>query len=224
MSTRATLTVKDDRDQFHIYRHHDGYPSGPHRVVHDLGLARRLAWDLPRFEAADFAAAILAVMKEGPGSVYLTKVAENHSDRAFHYEIEPLQDQVSTQIGLTILESTWKPDGTMRELFRGSLEKAGENFCPPEKSPEHSRELKILQTAEQTLLRAQEEIAQLTGGRPDEDTKLVHEQIEAASRDLAKVQRLLEKADPWQALSVLQQSPNAYDGKAALKAHERFQR
>ncbi len=54
MSTRTTTTVADKQDSFDIYQHHDGYHDGPYGLVRHLALARRLAWDLPRFEAADF--------------------------------------------------------------------------------------------------------------------------------------------------------------------------
>ena len=87
MSTRATLTVSDQDDRFDIYRHHDGYPNGPHGVIRDLKAATDKAWQFPRFEAGDFAAATVAQMKKSPGSVYLTEEAARHSDRAFHYEL-----------------------------------------------------------------------------------------------------------------------------------------
>ena len=87
MSTRSTISVFDNRDQFAIYRHHDGYPSGEHGVIHDLKKATDLAWDPPRFEAADFAAAVVAAMKHHGGSVYLTRDAEFHGDRDFHYGV-----------------------------------------------------------------------------------------------------------------------------------------
>jgi hypothetical protein len=28
MSTRALYTTKDDQGEYHVYKHHDGYPSG----------------------------------------------------------------------------------------------------------------------------------------------------------------------------------------------------
>lgn len=87
MGTRATLSVTDQNDRFDIYRHYDGYPNGPDGVIHDIHRAIDRAWPLPRFEAGDFAAAVVSEMKTMPGSVYLTQSAEAHSDRAFHYDV-----------------------------------------------------------------------------------------------------------------------------------------
>lgn len=84
MSTRATITVADERGSFDIYQHHGGYPDGQHGLVRQIAMARRMAWDLPRFEASDFAAAVIAALKDRGGSTYLTADAEAHCDRAFH--------------------------------------------------------------------------------------------------------------------------------------------
>ena len=89
MATRATITVADENDSFDIYQHYDGYPNGEYGLVRRLANAPRMAWKLPRFEAMDFAAAVVAVLKEGGGATYLTKNAEQHSDRAFQPVIEP---------------------------------------------------------------------------------------------------------------------------------------
>lgn len=87
MSTRSTISVSDDRDRFDIYRHHDGYPQGEHGVISGLHRARDLAWPSARIQAGEFAAAVVAVMKSGPGSVYLTDHADAHGDRDFHYDL-----------------------------------------------------------------------------------------------------------------------------------------
>lgn len=89
MSTRSVITVKDVQDQgddqFHIYRHHDGYPTS---VLPDLFKALPFAWALPRFEAMDFTAAIIAGWKrEGGGGVYMTKHYSSHGDLAWRYEV-----------------------------------------------------------------------------------------------------------------------------------------
>jgi hypothetical protein len=57
MSTRATYTFIDEHDTIHVYKHHDGYPTG---ALDAIGLAFPYAWTLPRFEADDFAAAFVA--------------------------------------------------------------------------------------------------------------------------------------------------------------------
>lgn len=87
MGTRATISISDKDERFDIYRHYDGYPNGPHGVIHDIRAAIDRAWPQPRFEAGDFAAATVAQMKQCPGSVYLTSEAKRHADRSFHYDI-----------------------------------------------------------------------------------------------------------------------------------------
>lgn len=122
MSTRATITVSDEHDRFHIYQHHDGYPDGPHGIIHHLNRARRRAWDLPRFEAADFSAAIVAALKDRGGSTYLTTDAAAHGDRSYHYEISPLRDATRTSVQIVIRQSSF--DGSMRDIFSGPVEEA----------------------------------------------------------------------------------------------------
>lgn len=238
MSTRATITVADSHESFDIYQHHDGYPNGPHGLVRHIAMARRLAWDLPRFEAADFAAAIIAVLKDRGGSTYLTKDAEAHGDRAYHYRIEPLCDTVSTQVQLTITKPSWQNGEPDVEVFKGGIQKAVEQFDAVPETAEQPREWKILGTIESTLYRAEEEIAQLCGERPDPDTEKVFDDIEDAGRALCVLRHHLEKTNPWEALKKaetilgnMESSPaNRYSGLAktevhlAMEAHRRFQK
>lgn len=81
MSTRALYTVKDadtkaqpargayqpaikarKGDAFNVYIHGDGYPTGAAAYVKG---ALKYAWELPRFEADEFAASLCASAKEG---------------------------------------------------------------------------------------------------------------------------------------------------------------
>lgn len=58
MSTRALYTFRDsDGSEFHVYKHHDGYPTG---AAEALTNALEFAWRFPRYEADDFAAAFIA--------------------------------------------------------------------------------------------------------------------------------------------------------------------
>lgn len=67
MSTRSNIIVKDAYNAIQLYRHWDGYPEG---VIPDLADALAYAWQLPRFEADDFAAAIVRAWKaEGGGNI-----------------------------------------------------------------------------------------------------------------------------------------------------------
>ena len=68
MSTRAVYTFTDNRNVFHVYKHHDGYPM---EAARSILAALPLAWPLPRFEPDEFAAAFVAANKSQPGGVRL---------------------------------------------------------------------------------------------------------------------------------------------------------
>ena len=57
MSTRACYTFRDEHEEFHVYKHSDGYPSGAEKWIRD---AACVAWQMPRFEADNFGAAFIA--------------------------------------------------------------------------------------------------------------------------------------------------------------------
>lgn len=238
MSTRATITVADDRDRFDLYQHHDGYPDGPHGLVRHLALARRYAWDLPRFEAADFSAAIIAVLKDRGGSTYLTEDAEAHTDRSFHYRIEPLRENYVTRVLLTISRPSWDRSQPDVEMFRGDLQSAVPKFDAIGETAKQPREYQTLMTVEGSLWRAHEEISALCGERPDPDTEKVFEEIEDATRDLATLRLHLERTQPWSTLGKAdalfekirsehgsqQTGIASIEIRLAVEAHQRFQR
>ncbi len=87
MSTRCVVTVIDENDRFSIYRHSDGYPDTEHGVIEGLKEAFRYAWPFPRFEASDFAAAIVRAWKDGGGGIYFSTGPNPHWDLAYHYEV-----------------------------------------------------------------------------------------------------------------------------------------
>ncbi|SRR6266849_5804146 len=69
MATRSNIIIQDKYKRVQVYRHWDGYPAG---VIPDLADALQYAWELPRFEADDFAAAIVRAWKqEGGGNIYI---------------------------------------------------------------------------------------------------------------------------------------------------------
>ncbi len=222
MSTRATITVSDDNDSFDIYQHNDGYPEGHHGLVRHVALAQCLAWDLPRFEAADFAAAIIAILKDRGGSTYLTKDAEAHSDRSFHYRLEPLRDGVATRVQLTITRPSWRETEPDREVFKGSLREAVTKFDAVGETAKQPREDQILMDAEGALCRAQDEINALCGGRPNLDTEQVHEDIVDATRSLMRLRQHFEAMSLWKGLELA--ADKSIESKLALQAHQRFQR
>lgn len=69
MSTRSNIIVEDGRNRVQLYRHYDGYPGGIGGVLATLEQALPYAWPLPRFEAEDFAAAIVRAWKSQGGDV-----------------------------------------------------------------------------------------------------------------------------------------------------------
>jgi len=109
MSTRCSITCKDDSGEFSLYRHSDGYPGTEHGVLETLKAALSYAWRLPRFEAEDFAAAIVAALKKpasGPyaqgGNIYLSHGRDSHGDTEYHYEI--------TRQGNGVKVQSWTPN------------------------------------------------------------------------------------------------------------------
>lgn len=60
MSTRAIYSFDSDHGVIHVYKHHDGYPTG---AADAFAAAVPYAWPLPRYEGDDFAAAFVAANK-----------------------------------------------------------------------------------------------------------------------------------------------------------------
>lgn len=95
MSTRACYTFADKHQCHHVYKHHDGYPSGAEQHI---SKALSHAWQLPRFEADEFAAAFVAANKDSSGGVRLMPSGDIQdiaaSDIEFRYLIEMRGDKV----------------------------------------------------------------------------------------------------------------------------------
>ena len=71
MSTRSNLIVQDQYDRIQLYRHFDGYPDTSAGVLATLPEALKFAWPLPRFEAQEFATAIIRAWKQEGGNIYI---------------------------------------------------------------------------------------------------------------------------------------------------------
>lgn len=84
MSTRAIITVFDKLDGFNIYVHWNGWPE---RVLPSIEIALKYAWKFPRFEAWDFATALIKVLKERAWWVYLINSTEKLSEADYFYQI-----------------------------------------------------------------------------------------------------------------------------------------
>ena len=94
MGTRSNLIIADDYNRLQLYRHWDGYPDSETGVLADLEKALPYAWPLPRFEADDFAAAIIRAWKgEGGGNIYIDGAPKGwekiHGDVEWVYIIQP---------------------------------------------------------------------------------------------------------------------------------------
>ena len=170
-------------------------------MVRRLSDARRRAWDLPRFEAADFAAAVVATLKDCGGSTYLTQSADDHADRAFSYRLHPIREGTRTRIGLIIRRHGWGAT----ELFDGDLDEAVTRYDAGKADLRADPELAMLDPVNGMLARAAEEIQQLAGNRPGEDTMDVLRQIDETCTALSDLQSHLDRAQPWQALASAEQ-------------------
>ena len=95
MSTRAVYTFIDEDNHHHVYKHHDGYPSG---AIEFILKALDKSWPLPRFEADEFAASFIAANKGSAGGVRLTTGPSAHGDLSYRYEITVKEDKLYTRI------------------------------------------------------------------------------------------------------------------------------
>ena len=115
MSTRSVFTFKDDFNEFHVYKHCDGYPSG---ALEAIEKTLQKAWELPRFEAADFGAAFIAANKSKGGNVHLTHSYENHGDLSYRYEIT----SNNGEIFIHVYEAAYfLKEKKYKEIFSGNI-------------------------------------------------------------------------------------------------------
>lgn len=128
MSTRAVYTFKSPKGQpqetHHIYKHHDGYPSG---AAEWIANAVPYAWKLPRFEASEFAAAFVAGNKpkgEGMGqggAVYLTRGFKYHGDLEYRYEITAKDGALWVTAYKVTHPNGWNQAAAYPLIFDGTL-------------------------------------------------------------------------------------------------------
>ena len=124
MSTRAVYTFVDaDGARFHVYKHHDGYPTGAAEAISN---ATKLAWVLPRFEADEFGAAFIAANKDSAGSLRLTSGPDAHGDLEYRYEIRCKAGRLHVT-AFTVGPSEQIFDGTLAKFtaWADAKEKAG---------------------------------------------------------------------------------------------------
>tara|TARA_Y100000310_G_scaffold345178_1_gene462401 strand:- start:1422 stop:1796 length:375 start_codon:yes stop_codon:yes gene_type:complete len=85
MSTRALYSFRDQSDCHSVYHHYDGYPANALKLIHK---AKSAAWDLPRFEADEFAAAFCCIAKDKTkGGTRLSLGPHRHGDLSYRYDV-----------------------------------------------------------------------------------------------------------------------------------------
>jgi|SRR5665213_6370 len=125
MSTRAMYSFTDANDPpetHHVYKHHDGYPTGAAKA---LAKAAALAWPAPRFEADEYAASFIAANKDSPGGLRtmlsgaFTDVAPG--DIEFYYTVTaPAGALKHPQVEAFTVDDVGTPAGSAR-IFKGNL-------------------------------------------------------------------------------------------------------
>lgn len=123
MSTRAVYTFTNGKEEYHVFKHHDGYPSGAAEFIEK---AISLAWALPRFEPDEFAAAFVAANKTSDGGVRLLHSGNwsdvSSSDIEYHYEISCPSGALQVRAFAVDCDYTtgkW----TVKQIFIGTLAK-----------------------------------------------------------------------------------------------------
>ena len=117
MATRAIYTFKGFGESHHVFKHYDGYPSG---AAQWLEAALKLAWELPRYEPCEFAAAFVAANKKSPGGVRLAKSQTAHCDVEFAYVVEP-DKTVPNLLKVTVYSVNFWDKPSRTKLWSGPL-------------------------------------------------------------------------------------------------------
>lgn len=94
MSTRGLYTFTDNDSSYTVFKHWDNYPSGAYDFIQN---ALSLAWDLPRFEADEFAASFIAANKKAGGDLRLLNADSTNGDALgieYHYFIRAIGDSL----------------------------------------------------------------------------------------------------------------------------------
>lgn len=94
MGTRAVITFKDEDSTFCVYQHWDG---DPETITENILAAQEYAWELPRFEADEFAAAYVRASKSGEGNIRFTKGAKYHGDLSYNYVVTAKDGKLNIQ-------------------------------------------------------------------------------------------------------------------------------
>ena len=148
MGTRSNLIIADDYNRLQLYRHWDGYPDSETGVLADLEKAFPYAWPLPRFEADDFAAAIIRAWKgEGGGNIYVDGAPKGwekiHGDVEWIYIIQPRAERKKNGA----LKLTGEPEVAVYDWHHYWFDKAD----PVKTRPKPLSRVKLVQAKEAGL-------------------------------------------------------------------------
>ena len=148
MSTRAMYTFFEDDvpedERFNVYKHHDGYPSGG---LDAIAFATQKAWELPRYEADEFAAAFVAANKNRSGGVNLLPSGDWKEvaplDLEYRYEVwfgktKPTEESGSLNVRIYAISCTdWEtepPIWSETLEYQGSFGGARLRYCKPQEA------------------------------------------------------------------------------------------
>ena len=131
MGTRAVVTFYDHSSEgnnlpyqvnhrgHHVYRQHDGYPSNVLHVLQSV-VDKKMCWDLPRFEADEFATGYVAHEKEGSGNIRLLKNADDIIGLSYRYYVTLVEEELHISVYAADFSNIDDDD----LLFRGTLSAA----------------------------------------------------------------------------------------------------
>ena len=113
MGTRAVITFKEGCESHAVYQHWDGDPT---TVAENINRAKAFAWELPRFEADDFAAAYVAATKgKGGGNIYFSRGAPYHGDLSYSYIVTCPNGELNVEL-IDPGDGAGTPTSTRQEL------------------------------------------------------------------------------------------------------------
>ena len=140
MSIDCHITVEDGVRRVQLLRRHAGYPHGTDGVLATLAYAFPYAWPSPRFDAMDFAAAIVRAWKPlGGGEIYIIgttlKGKAGKGVACFDYIIKPATGALSRTLpyytGDPVVEVVgYTPRGWLEEVDETGL-KLEPSLCVP---------------------------------------------------------------------------------------------
>ena len=127
MGTRSTYTFKDDNGEYTVYVHYDGYATG---AAENLAatLASGKIWELPSFEADEFAAGFIAAIKERGGNVRLTTSPQQHADIEFSYTITQKDGELKIMVQSVNNWDGWQSETLWVGPLDEFIESAAENL------------------------------------------------------------------------------------------------